>query len=345
MTATANGRPNGIRQSIEDNASFNSAYVTMNALSAVIASYGLLADSSAVVIGAMIVALLLGPLMGIALALVDANNSLLRKALLAEIGGAALVLVISLIIGRIHQDIPMGRAIISRTSPNIMDLVIALAGGAAGAYATVSPRVSVSLVGAGVAIATAIVPPLCVSGLMLARGEMRLALGGLLLFLANLVAIQFASSVVFWLHGYHKITKTMRSHWRVLPLTLGPSVILLAALILVLGLSFERSLATRRFEIDVRNTLIQQLQSHPGSFLAGLRIDEEGGRTTVTAVVRTPFSFGPGEVASMQSRLPDRRPPVELHVRSIITKEATAKGWLHQSPEAPAQVDVETPSD
>jgi uncharacterized membrane protein len=126
----------------------------------------------------------------------------------------AIVLSISVIVGMIHQDIPLGRAIISRTAPNIMDLVIALAGVAAGAYATISPRISESLV--GVAIATALVPPLCVSGLMFARGETQLALGGLLLFFANLVAVQSAASIVFWLHGYYRITKTMRTDWRVL---------------------------------------------------------------------------------------------------------------------------------
>jgi len=336
MIATTNGQPNGVRQSIEDNAAFSRAYVTMNALSAVIASYGLLSDSSAVVIGAMIVALLLGPLMGIALALVDANNSLLRKALLAEIGGAAIVFVISVIIGRIHRDIPMGRAIISRTSPNIMDLVIALAGGAAGAYATISPRISASLV--GVAIATALVPPLCVCGITLARGETHLAVGAFLLFFANLVAIQIAASVIFALHGYHDIVRTMVNSRRQLILLHGPSAVLLIVLTVVLGLNLERSLAKRRFEIDTRKALVRQLQSHPGSYLADLRITGDADKTVVIAVVRTPFSFGPKEVAAMQSRVPAHKPPIDLHIRSIITKEATTKGWLNQPPGALSQI-------
>lgn len=341
MTTTANGQPNGVRQGIEENAAFSRAYVTMNALSAVIASYGLLSDSSAVVIGAMIVALLLGPLMGIALALVDANNSLLRKALLAELGGAAIVFAISLIIGKIHQDIPMGRAIISRTAPNIMDLVIALAGGAAGAYATISPRVSASLV--GVAIATALVPPLCACGITLARGETQLAFGGFLLFFANLVAIQFASSVVFALHGYHDITRAMATSRRVL-LFHGPSMLLLIALTVVLGVSFEQSLAARRFEIKVRSVLDRQLQSHPGSYLADLRIEEDNDKTAITAAVRTPFSIGPERVAAMQARIPAHRPPVELHIRSILTKEATEKGWLHESSDVPSQMELGPPN-
>ncbi|MDH7600908.1 MAG: DUF389 domain-containing protein [Armatimonadota bacterium] len=343
MRPGTNEEYTAIRESIAERAAFSSAYVTMNALAAVIASYGLLQDSSAVVIGAMIVALLLDPLMGIALALVDANNSLLRKALLTEIGGVAIVFAISIIIGRIHQDIPIGRAIISRTAPNIMDLVIALAGGAAGAYTAISPRVSTSLV--GVAIATALVPPLCTSGLLFARGETHLALGAFLLFFANLVAIQISSSFVFWLHGYHEITGVMRLNRRVLLLHHGPSVALLIALVVILGLNFKQSMAARRFEIDVRNVLTREIASHPGSFLADLRIDQKEGKTLVTAVVRTPFSFGPGEVASMQRKLPANALPVELHIRSVITKEASPTGWLHELPSALPQVEAGPPGD
>ncbi|MCE5323036.1 TIGR00341 family protein [bacterium] len=331
-----------IRQSIQENATFSSSQVTMNALSAVIASYGLLLDNSAVVIGAMIVALLLGPLMGVALALVDADNKLLAKALLATTGGTAIVLIVSVIIGSIHQDIPLGCAAMCRTEPNIMDLLIALAGGAAGAYATLSPRISASLV--GVAVSTSLVPPLSASGILLARGDIQHAQGAFLLFFANMVAVQVSSSVVLWLHGYHKITGPMRNSPRVFLFLNGPSLILLIALIIILVVNFQKSLTSRRFEIDVRNTLVKQLQSHRGSYLAELRIDQEKCRTVVTAVVRTPFSIEPSQIANMQSKLPPASPPVELHIRSIITKEATSSGWLHES-RMPIEVNRKAPCD
>lgn len=313
----------------------------IRASAAVIASYGLLEDNSAVVIGAMIVSQLLGPLMGVALALVDADNRLLKNALLANIYGIIIVLSISLIIGKIHQDMPLGCTVMCRTEPNLLDLVIAIAGGAAGAYATVSPRISASII--GVAVATSLVPPLCASGLLFARGDIQFALGTFLLFFANLVAIQISSSFVFWLHGYHKITRLMRRSPRVLLLLHGPSVALLIALAVILTLNFQQSLSARRFETNVRNVLIQQLRSHRGSYLADLRIEPGKCKTTVTAVVRTPFSIGPEDVALMQSKLPARKPPVDLHLRSIITKESTPKGWLHES-QIPAKT-MEVPCD
>ena len=111
----------------------------MNALAAIVACYGLLENSVAVIIGAMIIALLMGPITGMALALVDGDQLLLRQALLAEAAGAALVLLLSFTIGKIHAEMTLGSEILGRTSPNVLDLIIALAGGAAGAYATISP--------------------------------------------------------------------------------------------------------------------------------------------------------------------------------------------------------------
>ena len=141
----------------------------MNGMAATIASYGLLANSPAVVIGAMIVAMLMGPIVGISLALVDSDTKTLLKSLLSLLSGAVTVLATAIIIGALHKDIPMTSEILVRTVPNFLDLMIALAGGAAGAYATVSFRSSLALV--GVAIATALVPPLSSASILLARGE------------------------------------------------------------------------------------------------------------------------------------------------------------------------------
>lgn len=153
------------RSEIHAAGSLNWPYVIMNVLSTVVASYGLLADSTAVVIGAMLIAMLLGPIIGIALGLVDGDNRLLGKALLAEFAGVLLVLATAFTIGTIHRDIPAGREILARTSPHLLDLMIALAGGAAGAYASVTPGLSSGL--AGVAISTALAPPLAACAILI----------------------------------------------------------------------------------------------------------------------------------------------------------------------------------
>lgn len=320
-----------IRQNIEDNAAFSLPYIIMNSLATVVACYGLLQNSTAVVIGAMIIAMLLGPISGIALALVSGDNGLLRKALLAEVGGMLLVLGIAFCIGKIHQEMPLTNEILARTSPNILDLMIALAGGAAGAYATVSPRVSVGLV--GVAIATALVPPLATCSLCLARGENQLAWGGFLLFFANFIAIQFASSVVMYLHGYHKTgRKAITGH--LLAKRNAVSFVLLVALAFFLGVNFSQSVSRQLYKIQVRNALEQSLKAYPGVHLADLRLHQEDGRKIVIAVVRTPYSFTPERVAKMEAQLPSPKgATLELHIRSVLTKETTRKGYLHELPQ------------
>ena len=158
-----------VRVSIDLGAQFNSAYVVMNGLAAVVACYGLFESSPAVVIGAMIIGMLLGPIAGVSLGLVDRNSALVRKALLTLLGGFLVVFAVAFLLGFIHRDIPLTDEIYARTAPNLMDLMIALGGGAAGAFSMISPRLNVAFV--GVAIATALVPPISSSAICLARGE------------------------------------------------------------------------------------------------------------------------------------------------------------------------------
>ncbi len=101
----------------------------------------------------MIVAMLLGPIAGMSLSLVDSDMRLLLRSLFTLLSGTVVVMVTSFIIGILHRDIPVTEEILARTNPNLIDLMVALAGGEAGAYASVSARLSAALV--GVAISTA----------------------------------------------------------------------------------------------------------------------------------------------------------------------------------------------
>lgn len=321
---------NSVRESIHENALLSVPYVVMNALATIVASYGLLSNSSAVVIGAMIIALLLGPIAGIALALVDGDSQLLRRAFMAELVGAILVLGLSLFIGLIHRDIPITNELLARTHPNIMDLAIALAGGAAGAYATISPRISAGLV--GVAVATALVPPLASCGILLAQGHANLAAGALLLFLVNLVAIQFASSAVLWLHGFHHVTvfrydpdRKKRVFWQ-------NAISLLLILTIVMALNFSHYLTRQNFETDVKRTLQNQLAAYPGAYLADIRFNTDVKEPSVTAIVRAPSFLTPVDVKKIEKALPpaEGKAP-ELRILSVIVKEASSETYLYDT--------------
>jgi len=318
-----------VRQSIQEGSTATKDYLVMNALATVVASFGLLADSAAVVIGAMVIALLLGPITGISLALIDGETRLLRKSLMAELAGVLTVISVAFVVGIVFKDIPPGKEILARTTPNILDLMIALGGGAAGAYATFSPRLNLGLV--GVAIATALVPPLSVFSIMLARGETALSLGGLLLFLTNLVAIQFAASVVLWLHGYHHITRLPQDR-KSLILRNGVSAILLLVLAVVLGIELKYSLTKQKTESTVHSALRKALREYPGSRLVELEFNRKDNRLEVRAVIKTPYVFSPLQVAELTAKLPslDGGSKPELLVRSIITAETSSGGYVYE---------------
>jgi uncharacterized membrane protein len=96
-----------IRANIESNSEFDAAHVIMNGLATVVACYGLFANSPAVVIGAMIIAMLLGPIAGVSLGLVDRDNALVRKVLPTLVGGFLVVYGTAFILGLIHREIPL----------------------------------------------------------------------------------------------------------------------------------------------------------------------------------------------------------------------------------------------
>lgn len=314
----------------------------MNVLAAIVACYGLLSDSGAVVIGAMIIATLLGPISAFSLAIVDGELALQKRALLALLGGALLVLGISFVLGWLNRDVPLTHEILSRTAPTILDLAIAVAGGAAGTYAVVSRKFSSNLV--GVAVATALVPPLAVVGMCLARGLYQMALGAALLFGMNLLGIQAASSIVLWMNGFHKIMRQQQSGKRLLIRNMI-SPLIIAALGVSLSLSFYQTLAQQRFEADVRERLQRALVAYPGVYLSDLRFegqDEISPMARVICVVTSPYSLGPDKVKALQNKLPraDDGGEINLHVRSILASETTTRGYVHQLPAEKAKAEA-----
>lgn len=245
----------GIRVDIEANALPSRMYFIMNALSAIIASYGLVVNSAAVVIGAMLVAMMLGPISGAALAIIDYRMPFLRKSLLTVLAGAAMVVVIGFIVGFMHQDSPLTNEILSRTQPTSMDLMIALAGGTAGAYAMISPQLSVAVV--GVAVATALVPPLAASGILFAHGEGSLGLGALLLALTNIIAIQFTNALVLWSAGFRRLVEDDYKSSPIIAFFRRNAVplLLLAVIGTYLTYNFNTIAKKQKFENEVKESL------------------------------------------------------------------------------------------
>ncbi|MFQ5381810.1 MAG: DUF389 domain-containing protein [Dehalococcoidia bacterium] len=171
---------------------------TMVILSTAIAALGLLMDSAVIIVGAMLIAPLMTPIMSAGLGVTQGDGRVVRMSLSTVAFGAMTAVAVGGGVGLVHPHEGVTAQMAARTEPSVSDLLVAIASGAAGAYATCRTQVGSSL--AGVGIAVSLVPPLAVVGLGVALGDLEVALGSSLLFLVNLSAIAAtASGMFFWL--------------------------------------------------------------------------------------------------------------------------------------------------
>ncbi|MEE8407510.1 MAG: DUF389 domain-containing protein [Acidimicrobiia bacterium] len=216
-----------------------SRFFTLMGFATGIAAFGIIADSTAVVIGAMLVAPLMTPLMGTSLAMVMGWP---RRAAMSggvALGGILFAIGLSVLFGWMYGpeiSTVANSQVASRIGPTVVDLAIAIAAGGAGAFALSRPDVSDSL--PGVAVAIALVPPLSVVGLMISQAEWSAASGALLLFITNLVAIILVGGAVFILTGVVPVLRLFENKsW--VKKSLGMVAVLAIAVIATLGASAD----------------------------------------------------------------------------------------------------------
>jgi uncharacterized hydrophobic protein (TIGR00271 family) len=216
-----------------------SRFFTLMGFATAIAAFGIIGDSTAVVIGAMLVAPLMTPLMGTSLAMVMGWP---RRAFMSggvALGGILFAVGLSVLFGWVYGpevSTVANSQVASRIGPTVVDLAIAMAAGGAGAFALSRPDVSDSL--PGVAVAIALVPPLAVVGLMVSQAEWSAASGALLLFVTNLVAILLVGGGVFILTGVVPVLRLVENRaW--VKKSVGMVAVLAIAVIATLGVSAD----------------------------------------------------------------------------------------------------------
>lgn len=179
-------------------------------LASAIATLGLMQSSAAVIIGAMLVAPLMSPILALGHAMVLGHLRLVRRSASSTLKGIGIALAVGAFFALLFPSSRITEEMMARGAPGLLDLLVALASGAAAAYAVSRQSVAAAL--PGVAIAAALVPPLCVSGFGLGASEMQLAGGALLLFTTNLCAIVLASAGVFLLLGFRP-ARALQGRW------------------------------------------------------------------------------------------------------------------------------------
>ncbi|MCA9790627.1 MAG: DUF389 domain-containing protein [Candidatus Eremiobacteraeota bacterium] len=327
---------------IRDNASPGPTYFVLLILSTLIAAYGLVSNSTATVIGAMIVAPLMGPILGLGLAVVRKDSETFYSSLFAEVVGVILVILTGMLVAFVvspHSiDYALGE-IVGRTRPTLYDLAIGFAAGLAGAYCTVHPRLQASV--AGVAIAVALVPPLTVTGLTMAgalAGETRFEapLGSFMLFFANFLTIELASIIVFLMAGMGELDAVFSRQG------LGRSLIIKLMLLVGTGWFLTNQLHNlvreRIAGEESRRVLSTYLGGVKGARLESSSVQLSGQGTSVYAVVTSRQEIRPAQVADIEKLLNEALSndyrPVTLSVRSISSTWASATEFLDEPPQA-----------
>lgn len=284
---------------MEDAAKVSVAYLIMLVLSAAIATLGLIANSTAVIIGAMIIAPLMNPIIACTYSGMKGDLPLLGKSVFSIVFGIITVLIVSATVTWLSGSQLKGSEILARSNPSLLDLGIAAASGMAGAAAWTQKKISSTL--PGVAIAVALVPPLCTTGIGLALGDTairdplnagieevkNIEQGSMLLFLTNLAAMLFFGGIVFLVQGYGKPRRAVSSF-----------IISLCAIV-VLGMPLKhayRAFKIRSLTMDSIHRLSSSHENWRESYLYRMSIDSTNSELVIVRL----FVLAPKDAISLE---------------------------------------------
>ncbi|MBN2471835.1 MAG: TIGR00341 family protein, partial [Anaerolineae bacterium] len=269
-------------------------FIALVVLSCLIATLGLMQNSAAVIIGAMLIAPLMSPLVGFAVGLIRGDWRLMRESALTLVRGVGLTLLLAVAVGLFSPIKNPTSEMLARGQPSLPDLGVALASGMAGAYATARKDIPAAL--AGVAIAAALMPPVCTVGIALAFGLPELASGAFFLFVMNIIAITVGAAIIFlWLGVRLRSGVDDPGSYR-------QRLVISVLVLLVLAVPLTESLRTSALAARELESVWSVLERD----LEGDVVDvawKGGTRGTVVATVRAITAPTPEEVALLQQRM------------------------------------------
>jgi uncharacterized hydrophobic protein (TIGR00271 family) len=271
-------------------ASINLTYLALIVGSCAIATFGLVANSAAVIIGAMIIAPLMLPIRSLAFGGLIGSWRLIRKSALAILVGTIVALAIAFFLGLFMGISQFGSEIQARSQPNLLDLGVAITAGAISGYAKIEPKISGSL--AGTAIAVALMPPVCTIGLGLSQGDWVLSWGATLLYLTNLLGIALSCLLIFLFAGFSSFHRAKQAIFL--------TSILTAILVIPLALSFTTLVNQARLERLIKQALLQRTITFQQVELLQTSISWLSQPPTVRLVVRSTETITPRQVQLLE---------------------------------------------
>ncbi|MGC1549808.1 MAG: DUF389 domain-containing protein, partial [Rhodanobacter sp.] len=290
---------------------FTPRYAFMVIMSCGIAILGLLQSSAAVVIGAMLISPLMGPIAQLGFSLCVVDFRMMRRALTALIVGVALALAVAVCVVWVSPLREPTSEILARTQPTLFDLMVAVFSGLAGGYAVIT-RKGEAIV--GVAIATALMPPLAVVGYGLAVRDMGIAGGAFFLFMTNLLAIAFSMTLIAKWYGFGVGNSPKNTAWQA-GVIAGTFILLAIPLGVALQRIAESSWITKQARVEIQSYL-----DPLGGSIEHLKVERRDDRVYVSVLTMVP-KYLQNASESLQARL-ERRYKRETVVQVRQTLEA-----------------------
>jgi uncharacterized hydrophobic protein (TIGR00271 family) len=331
---TAGINQNSVRSGVFAEGEISVGYFFVLNVANLIALCGLLMNSSPVIIGAMLISPLMGPILSFGFAFVTGDRVIWRNS----IRKIALSVIVTIIVAALATFLSPLREttseILSRTKPNLYDLIIAFLAGIAGASALCTKKNYLTVV-SGVAIATAVIPPLSVAGFGAGTANGAIFFGGFLLFFTNFVAIILSTCVVFYFYGFRA---QISEETDISQLKKRFAYLFAVLLIISIPLAFtlHASIAEVRLRTAIRNALTHELNREKESRLATFTFRKmDDGGLEINALVNAVKYLNDAEIARVESLLEGA-----LHRKTKLNLEqirVQAGGLKEQHPEIPLQ--------
>ncbi len=292
---------------MDEDGVLNAGYLFMCAMAAGIATIGLLCNSASVIIGAMLVSPLMGPIVRLGLGLATLNPPRVLRSIGALVAGMALSLLVAMLIVRLSPLRLATPEILARTNPNLFDMIAATLSGLAGGYATIRNRGGTIV---GVAIATALMPPMAVVGYGVSVGEWTMARGALLLFATNLATIALSVTLMCTWYGFSGASTRRAVVWQA---ALGVAVLLPLALPLTHTLG---TIARERLTLSTVRSALTATYGDASVRVLDMHMDDSGALDLTFAVRR----YGETEDRALRASLMASLPAgTELRLNPVIT--------------------------
>lgn len=322
-------------------------YFLMLLSAGLIALLGLLTNSVAVVIGAMLISPLMGPIISSGLALTIGDLPLARRAFRTIAVSVALIILVTALATLISPLKEPTAEIMARVRPNIYDLLVAVLSGVVGAVALCTKR-NYLITATGVAVATAVVPPLSVVGYGLGTGQIMLALGGFLLFFTNFVAIILTSDLVFFVLGFRT------SHVETIQYSPRTRLLIVAGLLCLISIPLVYTLVTDIKKLNtkkrIERVLKKNLNKDHTSRLTNYFYQDQKNRIQVTASVNTVKFIDTGYRKKIETEITMAfKIPVDLQLEQVIVASEKLPASIDQpvlpSTKTAAPAKIDTPAE